>query len=321
MKASIKIDVPAWGDEPPQPAVPAVTGHIQKAVETLRRSKVPATDAARREHVHGNQATTATGSKSSKRWKRRRERQAAFVSAEEAAPKPSQDSSVDAPAAEAIARVYVGGKRKRSRNIERRDPKGAAPDAPLRTEERDAAKKMEPSHRGRRKRPKATDPVAQAEVLASSQPDSTLPKQTGPPNSAHLKKHQPADALPEANAMIGDPDLAEVHQIKPEYDAQLQKAVLLQRRKHISRQQPVGAANQRPGDAGASHKGRGLRESMLQKLSGARFRYLNEMLYTSESPEAFEKFQSDPKLFDVYHEGFRSQVAKWPSNPGRSCAL
>ena len=30
---------------------------------------------------------------------------------------------------------------------------------------------------------------------------------------------------------------------------------------------------------------------------------------------SFNKFQSDPKLFFDYHDGFREQVKSWPKNP------
>ena len=52
-----------------------------------------------------------------------------------------------------------------------------------------------------------------------------------------------------------------------------------------------------------------------KKLAGARFRYLNEMLYTSKGADSFRQFQEDPDLFDVYHSGFREQVGAWPVNP------
>ncbi|ORX49490.1 hypothetical protein DM01DRAFT_1106006 [Hesseltinella vesiculosa] len=54
---------------------------------------------------------------------------------------------------------------------------------------------------------------------------------------------------------------------------------------------------------------------MKEKLSGARFRWLNEKLYTTEGNEAFGLFQEKPELFDEYHEGFRHQVESWPENP------
>jgi len=35
----------------------------------------------------------------------------------------------------------------------------------------------------------------------------------------------------------------------------------------------------------------------------------------SSGSVAFAKFQADPELFDVYHEGFREQASHWPENP------
>ncbi|KAI8333386.1 methyltransferase-domain-containing protein [Chlamydoabsidia padenii] len=58
-----------------------------------------------------------------------------------------------------------------------------------------------------------------------------------------------------------------------------------------------------------------LQLKMKDKLSGARFRWLNEKLYTTEGNEAFSLFQEKPELFDEYHEGFRHQVESWPVNP------
>lgn len=58
-----------------------------------------------------------------------------------------------------------------------------------------------------------------------------------------------------------------------------------------------------------------LQQKMQQKLSGARFRWINELLYTSESQKAVEVFETQPEVFNEYHEGFRHQVDSWPENP------
>ena len=58
-----------------------------------------------------------------------------------------------------------------------------------------------------------------------------------------------------------------------------------------------------------------LQQKFLSRLSGSRFRVLNEELYTTESSSAFEKFSKNPELFDAYHKGFRAQVERWPVNP------
>lgn len=58
-----------------------------------------------------------------------------------------------------------------------------------------------------------------------------------------------------------------------------------------------------------------LQASMREKLISARFRHLNETLYTRPSAEAFDLFQESPEMFTEYHEGFRRQVEVWPENP------
>ena len=54
-------------------------------------------------------------------------------------------------------------------------------------------------------------------------------------------------------------------------------------------------------------------------LDGARFRWLNESLYTESSSHSFDQFQNDPKLFEAYHSGFRTQTKSWPVNPVDEC--
>ncbi len=56
-------------------------------------------------------------------------------------------------------------------------------------------------------------------------------------------------------------------------------------------------------------------DELQRKLSGARFRLLNEQLYSIQSGEAVNLFAEHPDLFEVYHRGFAEQVNKWPENP------
>jgi ribosomal RNA-processing protein 8 len=58
-----------------------------------------------------------------------------------------------------------------------------------------------------------------------------------------------------------------------------------------------------------------LQQQFAKKLEGSRFRIINEQLYTSRGEESFASFQSNPGLFDVYHQGFREQASHWPHNP------
>jgi ribosomal RNA-processing protein 8 len=61
-----------------------------------------------------------------------------------------------------------------------------------------------------------------------------------------------------------------------------------------------------------------LQASMRQKLVSARFRHLNQTLYTTPSAHSLELFQQNPEMFHEYHEGFRRQVEVWPENPVES---
>ncbi|XP_056099094.1 ribosomal RNA-processing protein 8 [Rhinichthys klamathensis goyatoka] len=58
-----------------------------------------------------------------------------------------------------------------------------------------------------------------------------------------------------------------------------------------------------------------LRTKMVRQLEAARFRYINELLYTSTSREAKRMFQQDPEAIAVYHKGYTTQVQHWPTNP------
>ncbi|KAF2877340.1 methyltransferase-domain-containing protein [Massariosphaeria phaeospora] len=58
-----------------------------------------------------------------------------------------------------------------------------------------------------------------------------------------------------------------------------------------------------------------LQRSMRSKLASARFRHMNESLYTKPSKESLDLFKEDPSMFEDYHRGFAQQVEVWPENP------
>lgn len=58
-----------------------------------------------------------------------------------------------------------------------------------------------------------------------------------------------------------------------------------------------------------------LQRKMLFKLSGSRFRWINEQLYTTTSENALNMIKKQPELYEEYHKGFASQVESWPENP------
>lgn len=59
----------------------------------------------------------------------------------------------------------------------------------------------------------------------------------------------------------------------------------------------------------------GMASKAERKLSGARFRHLNEKLYQSSSQDALKYFSENPDDFVHYHHGFREQTKAWPVNP------
>ena len=58
-----------------------------------------------------------------------------------------------------------------------------------------------------------------------------------------------------------------------------------------------------------------MQAAMRQKLVSARFRHLNQTLYTAPSKAALDLFDQNPEMFEDYHAGFRQQVEVWPENP------
>lgn len=77
----------------------------------------------------------------------------------------------------------------------------------------------------------------------------------------------------------------------------------------------TGANDPIPPEGEGTDRSVTLRSRMEQRLHSARFRYINEQLYTSESREAAHLFQGDPEAFTIYHTGFSQQVQRWPVNP------
>ncbi|PIL36901.1 hypothetical protein GSI_00591 [Ganoderma sinense ZZ0214-1] len=68
-------------------------------------------------------------------------------------------------------------------------------------------------------------------------------------------------------------------------------------------------------DKNAEHGLTALQAKMKGSLDGARFRWINEMLYKSDSGKVRELMSQDPAVFADYHIGFRHQVESWPTNP------
>lgn len=54
---------------------------------------------------------------------------------------------------------------------------------------------------------------------------------------------------------------------------------------------------------------------LRDKMKGSKFRWINEQLYTQSGDKSLEMIKNDKELFDIYHEGFREQVTRWPLVP------
>jgi len=56
-------------------------------------------------------------------------------------------------------------------------------------------------------------------------------------------------------------------------------------------------------------------------LDAARFRYVNEQLYTHPSTSAVQLFKEDPNAFEAYHRGYKQQVIKLKKSLGNNCKV
>ena len=133
--------------------------------------------------------------------------------------------------------------------------------------------------------------------------------------SAAQKRARPPrrmDVFAAAEAKIkAGKEKAQVHDVPP-HVATMSKA----QRKKWNKQQRLAASEKSispPSEEPSAMTP--LQSSMLASLQGARFRSINERLYTHHSRDALTFMQDDPQLFADYHAGFRQQVRKWPKNP------
>eukprot|EP01080_Neovahlkampfia_damariscottae_P005137 gene5137-8743_t len=58
-----------------------------------------------------------------------------------------------------------------------------------------------------------------------------------------------------------------------------------------------------------------LQKVFQKKLEGAKFRVLNEQLYTYTSDDSKKMFSEDPSLFQDYHAGYSMSMKEWPHKP------
>ncbi|WFD41589.1 25S rRNA (adenine(645)-N(1))-methyltransferase [Malassezia psittaci] len=165
------------------------------------------------------------------------------------------------------------------------------------------------------------DPFAKAEAKYRTSA-SVLPPEVASMSKAQRKKWNKKQRLAtgEASASVSNSDQVEskaaAHATTPTGD----KSPNAQRRENPEKTimtEPVVTqelANSSSA-SGSSASLTSLQSSMLNSLKGARFRSINEQLYTNASIEARRMMLEDPKMFNEYHDGFRQQVRKWPTNP------
>lgn len=148
------------------------------------------------------------------------------------------------------------------------------------------------------------------------------------PNSGHTEKAVTQSSADGAKQKAGEPERditdnqQQVKRLKPELSKeQSQKRdklrKLLQSQKTDQQESPVMQkdAPPAPQEAVEPDRSASLRSRMEQRLESARFRYINEVMYSTTSGEAKRMFKHDPDAFWIYHRGYTAQVQRWPANP------
>lgn len=92
---------------------------------------------------------------------------------------------------------------------------------------------------------------------------------------------------------------------------------LLHRQEPVQQESPAETKDEPavPEEVAKEDRSASLRSRMEKRLESARFRYINEVLYSTSSGEAKRMFKQDPQTFGIYHRGYTAQVRRWPANP------
>lgn len=141
--------------------------------------------------------------------------------------------------------------------------------------------------------------------------------QLGQPDESGSKRKREADPVPEPTK-----ETVEKKEPKEASSKKSKKADAPVKTKNNSKQKP-SAEESKPEEIPAAPvkkpelktKLTPMQLKMQQKLSGARFRWINEQLYTTSSSDALSLFKKQPHVFEEYHQGFKHQVESWPENP------
>lgn len=130
------------------------------------------------------------------------------------------------------------------------------------------------------------------------------------------KADEPEVEIPEGQHQLPTkklkPELSKEQSLKRE---KLRKMLHTQER--VGRESPAETKDEPavPEEEVIQDRSASLRSRMEQRLDSARFRYINEVLYSTSSGEARRMFKQDPQAFGIYHRGYTAQVQRWPANP------
>ncbi|CAB9500437.1 RNA-processing protein 8 [Seminavis robusta] len=166
----------------------------------------------------------------------------------------------------------------------------------------------------KKKRKRQTDKAEEKENVDSSPKDASI----GQDSEAGNNLTKDGSTGIEGNEVWSKSKRKRMRRLKAKQKKQAQTKVTESGQSHtMEKEREKATSSDNPKDSqSAKQKGTSaLQEKYAAQLTGSRFRVLNEELYTTTSATAFERFKSQPELFDQYHEGFRHQVESWPSNP------
>ena len=148
------------------------------------------------------------------------------------------------------------------------------------------------------------------EERALLQANGTLPPNRPNNNSSHPTKNKPASPTQTSKPSKSSPAPNALQEPATTEPKMVSRAPEPPERSRAADATKTSAAPSLP-----STKLTPLQQRMAAKLTSARFRHLNQTLYTSPSHHAMRLFTDSPQNYTSYHAGFRAQVAVWPQNP------
>lgn len=150
----------------------------------------------------------------------------------------------------------------------------------------------------------AAQKVPKPTISPSNPEDSALSKA----QRKKLRRKQRLSTHSEPSAQSSKPPSGSIEETSPELQPDTPAPLIDSMNSESAHKLPPSSSPPQP-------KRTKLQEQMSASLAGARFRSINEALYTSTTKEALKLMQDDPDTMAEYHEGFASQTKKWPVNP------